>query len=184
MSALFIAPIQKWSATLCSEKLALWILKGVLLFVRLELRVGNRKRAGEEELGGTWRRAKDEDIHARLDVPRSEATWRWEPGVNTFIWSAQLLRVCAAKLIVSSNVGPESTWLRNFLFQKKFVGLLASKNFSGSMIQAVLNLLNKVIGDFVNVRPLRYKRRTSPLVCFIEPSLPRMIWLSEITTGR
>ena len=31
------------------------LLKGVLLFVRLDLRVGTGKRAGKEELDGTWR---------------------------------------------------------------------------------------------------------------------------------
>ncbi len=35
--------------------------------------------------------AKDEGIHVRLEVPRSEATWRREPGVNTFILGALAL---------------------------------------------------------------------------------------------
>jgi len=49
-------------------------------------------------------------------------------------------------------------WCREIFFSKKnFVGRLASKNFAGSMVQAVLNLLNKSIGNFVDVRPFRYK---------------------------
>jgi len=66
--------------------------------------------------------AKDEGIHARLEVPRSEATRLREPGVNAFILGVRSPQViCAAKPIAPTSAGLESTWLvsRNFLFQKK-----------------------------------------------------------------
>jgi hypothetical protein len=61
----------------------------LLILVR-ELSVGSRIRAGKQN-GVARKRAKGEGIAARLEVPRSEATRRREPGVNTSIFGTLTL---------------------------------------------------------------------------------------------
>ena len=173
-------PIQKWSATPCSEKLALWLLKGVLLFVKLELRVGTGKRAGKLELDGTWRSQR-----WRYSRKVGGAGERSDKAPRTWSEYLHLERAapkCSARQ--SSLFLPVQTlkahWWRRYIFFSKedFVRRLASKNFSGSMVQTVLNLFNKFIGNFVDVRPLRYKLAHESIGVLIQPSLPSnsVIW--------